>query len=128
MLLVLTWEFKMQLEPAQYGNYFILLNFALIFQIFLDLGIENFSRREIARHSHLAEQILFPYSAVKTILGLVYFVICSVLGYFMGWHGHEFWLLLILLFNQFLASFILYFRANLGGMHHVPCRQHCFGN
>ncbi len=26
-----------------YGNYFILLNFSLIFQILLDLGIENFT-------------------------------------------------------------------------------------
>jgi len=35
----------------------------------------------------------------------------------MGWRGHEFWLLLVMLVNQFLASFVLYFRANLGGMH-----------
>src|SRR4030042_3591213 len=38
----------------------------------------------------------------------------------MGWSIHEFRLLIILLFNQFLANLILYFRANLGGMHMFP--------
>jgi len=102
---------------SEYGNYFILLNFALIFQILLDLGIENFSRREIARHNQLLNKYFSNILPLKLLLGLLYFTICSVAGYFMGWRGHEFRLLMVLLLNQFLASFILYFRANLGGMH-----------
>jgi O-antigen/teichoic acid export membrane protein len=102
---------------SNYGNYFILLNFSLIFQILLDLGIENFSRREIARHDHLLNRYFSNILPLKLILGILYFIICSVVGHFMGWHSHEFKLLFVLLFNQFLASFILYFRANLGGMH-----------
>ena len=102
---------------STYGNYFILLNFSLIFQILLDLGIENFSRREIARHSHLLNKYFSNILPLKLILGVLYFLVCSVVGYFMGWRAYEFRLLLILLLNQFLASFILYFRANLGGMH-----------
>ena len=101
----------------KYGNYFILLNFSLIFQILLDLGIENFSRREIARHNHLLNQYFSNILPLKLILGVLYFLVCSVAGLFMGWQAPEFKLLLVLLFNQFLASFILYFRANLGGMH-----------
>ncbi|MBN1790565.1 MAG: oligosaccharide flippase family protein [Bacteroidales bacterium] len=102
---------------SSYGNYFILLNFSLIFQILLDLGIENFSRREIARHSHLLNRYFSNILPLKLILGVLYFIVCSMVGYFMGWHAHEFKLLFVLLFNQFLAGFILYFRANLGGMH-----------
>jgi O-antigen/teichoic acid export membrane protein len=102
---------------TEYGNYFILLNFTLIFQIVLDLGIESFSRREIARHNQLLNKYFSYILPLKLILGLVYFSVCSVFGYFMGWRGHEFVLLLVLMINQFLASFILYFRANLGGMH-----------
>jgi O-antigen/teichoic acid export membrane protein len=100
-----------------YGNYFILLNFSLIFQILLDLGIENFTRREIAQHGHLLNKYFSNILPLKIILGLVYYFICSVTGYFLGWHFSEFKLLMILLFNQFLASFILYCRANLGGLH-----------
>lgn len=102
---------------SNYGNYFILLNFSLIFQILMDLGIESFSRREIARHSHLLNKYFANILPLKLLLGLFYFLICSIVGYFMGWRGHEFSLLLVLLINQFLASFILYCRANLGGMH-----------
>lgn len=100
-----------------YGNYFILLNFSLIFQIILDLGIENFLRREIPRHTHTLNRYFSYILPLKLTLGLVYFLFCSVLGFIMGWRGHEFSLLLIMLLNQFLASFVLYFRANLGGMH-----------
>ncbi len=101
----------------QYGNYFILLNFTLIFQIILDLGIESFSRREIARHNQLLNKYFSYILPLKLLLGLAYFIICSVIGLVMGWRGHEFLLLLVMLLNQFLASFILYCRANLGGMH-----------
>ena len=101
-----------------YGNYFILLNFSLIFQILLDLGIENFTRREIAQHGHLLNKYFSNILPLKLILGVVYFVFCTLIGLFLGWSFNEFKLLLILLFNQFLASFILYCRANLGGLHH----------
>lgn len=102
---------------VHYGNYFILLNFSLIFQIFLDLGFENFSRSEIARHSHLLKRFFSRILPVKGVLGLLYFIICFIMGLFMGWGVHEFRLLIILMFNQFLANLILYFRANLGGLH-----------
>lgn len=103
---------------SNYGNYFILLNFSLIFQILLDLGIDNFSRREIARHSHILNKYFSKILPLKLILGGFYFVVCSAAGYFfMDWQAYEFRLLTVMLFNQFLASFILYLRANLGGMH-----------
>lgn len=102
---------------SEYGNYFILLNFSIIFQILLDLGIENFSRREIARHNQLLNKYFSNILPLKLLLGVLYFIVCSAAGYFMGWKAHEFGILMVLLFNQFLASFILYLRANLGGMH-----------
>jgi len=103
---------------SEYGKYFMLLNFSLILQIFLDLGLENFNRREIARHSNLLEKYISNIITLKLTLGIVYFAICSAIGFFILKFGiKEFRLLIVLLFNQFLASFILYFRANLGGLH-----------
>ncbi len=103
---------------SAYGNYFILLNFSLIFQILLDLGIENFTRSEIARHVHLLNKYFSNILPLKVILGFIYYLVCCIIGYFLNWNMTEFSILLILLFNQILASFILYCRANLGGMHH----------
>jgi O-antigen/teichoic acid export membrane protein len=101
----------------QYGNFYILLNFSLIFSIILDLGIENFNRREIARHQHVLNRYFSYLFPLKVILGVCYFILCSIIGYSLGWRAQEFHLLWILLFNQFLASFILYLRSNLGGLH-----------
>jgi O-antigen/teichoic acid export membrane protein len=100
-----------------YGSYFILLSFSLIFQILLDLGIESYTRREIARNSHLLSKYFSNIFPLKLILGGLYFAFCALIGYFLDWHAYEYKLLLLLLFNQFLANFILYLRANLGGLH-----------
>jgi O-antigen/teichoic acid export membrane protein len=101
----------------QYGNFYILLNFSLIFSILLDLGIENFNRREIARHQQVLNRYFSYLFPLKVILGIGYFIFCSIIGYMLGWRTQEFTLLWVLLFNQFLASFILYLRSNLGGLH-----------
>lgn len=100
-----------------YGNYFILLNFTIIFQIILDLGIENYNRREIARYPNLLGEHFSNILPLKLILGLAYFFICVAIGMLLGWVLEEFTLLALLLINQFLASFILYLRSNLGGLH-----------
>ncbi len=100
-----------------YGNFFILLNFSLIFSIILDLGIENFNRREIARHQHVLNRYFSYLFPLKVILGIIYVVVCTIIGYLLGWRIQEFSLLWVMLFNQFLASFILYLRSNLGGLH-----------
>lgn len=102
---------------ALYGNYFILFNFSLIFSILLDLGIENFNRREIAMHHHILNRYFSNLFPLKLILGILYFICCMVIGLSLGWRVQEFKLLAALLFNQFLASFILYLRSNLGGLH-----------
>lgn len=101
-----------------YGNYFILLNLSLIFQILLDLGIENFTRREIAQHNHLLSKYFSHILPLKLMLGGVYYAVCIPIGLSLGWGAQQMELLAVMLFNQFLASFILYCRANLGGLHH----------
>ncbi|MBN1158866.1 MAG: oligosaccharide flippase family protein [Bacteroidales bacterium] len=100
-----------------YGSYFILLNFTLIFQIILDLGIENYSRREIARSPGMLGRYFSGIMPLKLILGCIYFAVCYTIGSFLGWVKQEFMMLTLLLFNQFLAGFILYLRSNLGGLH-----------
>ncbi len=102
---------------GQYGLFFSLFSFTVVFQILLDLGIENFNRREIARHHDLVGKYLSNIIPLKFILGVAYFLISSTIGYLLGWRAEMFRMLALLLFNQFLANFILYFRSNLGGLH-----------
>ena len=102
---------------GQYGLFFSLFSFSVVFQILLDLGIENFNRREIARHHDLAGKYLSNIIPLKFLLGVAYFLISSGIGYLLGWKADMIRMLALLLFNQFLANFILYFRSTLGGLH-----------
>lgn len=100
-----------------YGNYFFLFNLVLIFQILLDMGIESFSRREIARYQNMAGKYVSGLIPIKFVLGGVYFLLCSIVGLAWGLTPHQWLILLVLMANQFMASFILYIRSNLGGLH-----------
>jgi O-antigen/teichoic acid export membrane protein len=100
-----------------YGTYFPLFNLVLIFQIFLDLGIENFTRKEIAHNPGLANRLFSSFLIVKLVLISVFILLFSIVGYFMPHDTNEWKLLIMLAINQSLASLILFLRANMGGMH-----------
>ncbi len=99
-----------------YGSYFPLLNLVLIFQIFLDLGIENYSRKEIAENPGLTNRLFSNFLVLKIVLSLLFIAIFSVVGFLLPQSRYEWKLLLILLLNQSMANFILYLRANMGGL------------
>jgi O-antigen/teichoic acid export membrane protein len=99
-----------------YGSYIWLFNLALIFQILLDLGIENFVRKEISQYPQRVSTYLSNIFLLKAFLGLLYFMLCFLVAIMMGINRTAIPLLAIILVNQFMASFILYLRANLGGL------------
>ena len=99
-----------------YGNYFSLFSFVLVLQIILDLGIESYSRKEVAAYPHMVNRYLSGLLPVKVFLGLVYFIICTVVALFFNLSAFEWKLFFLLIANQFMASAILFFRANLGGL------------
>ncbi|MFO7657628.1 MAG: polysaccharide biosynthesis C-terminal domain-containing protein [Bacteroidales bacterium] len=102
--------------PESYGIYFPLLSLSLMFQVILDMGIENFTRREIARHHHLLSKYLSNIFVLKLFLACIYFAICLLIVVAGDYSIYQIRLLMVLLFNQFLASIILYLRANIGGL------------
>ncbi|MBN1952952.1 MAG: oligosaccharide flippase family protein [Bacteroidales bacterium] len=100
-----------------YGRFFTLLNIAIIFQIFLDLGIENFIRKETARHPEKSITFFSNIIVLKLILLIPYIAVCFSVALFRDFLPDEFlYLFILILLNQFLASFILFIRANLGGL------------
>lgn len=99
-----------------YGSYIWLFNLALIFQILLDLGIENFIRKEISQYPNRLSSHLSNIFMLKGFLGMIYFILCFFVAIILGIKSSAIPLLVIILLNQFMASFILYLRANLGGL------------
>ncbi len=84
----------------------------------LDFGITNYNNRNIAQNHQLLSKSLSNIVGLKLILAILYAIITIVVGFFIGYEGRQFQLLLFLILNQFIASFILYLRSNLSGLHY----------
>ena len=105
-----------QVGEEVYGFYFSLFNFAFILNILLDIGINNFNNRAIARDHSLLKDHLSSIIPLKLFLSLIYAGIVLLAGKLVGYSPEQFKMLWILVLNQFLASFILYFRTNISGL------------
>ena len=101
---------------TEYGFYFSLLNFSLILNVILDIGITNYNNRNISQHSYLLTKYLSNIIVLKLILAFAYMIISLGLAIIIGYNYHQFQLLLLLIFNQFLISFALYLRSNISGL------------
>jgi len=101
---------------ADYGFYFSLFSFSFLLNILLDLGVTNFNNRDIARHPQLLSRYFSNIVSLKLILGVFYAVVSFGLALLIGYDSSQMYLLWLLIFNQFLASFLLYLRSNLSGL------------
>lgn len=104
------------LSAEDYGTYFALFNFSMLFNILLDFGITNFNNRNIAQNSHLLSKYFSGIVVFKFLLAILYFVITFAVGAAVGYDEMRFEMLLFLSINQFLISFIQYLRSNIAGL------------
>lgn len=109
------------LGPSGYGMFFSLFMFTQIFSILLDPGISQFNNREISRNQHILGRYFTNLAILKLLLGLVYFIFMLVLALALRYNSMQVKVLLVLLFNQFLLSFISFLRSNISGLQlYVP--------
>jgi O-antigen/teichoic acid export membrane protein len=102
---------------GDYGLYYAIFNFSFLFNIFLDFGITNYNNKNIAQNNHLLQKHLSIILVLRLILGLLYIIITLLIGIIIDYSWLQIRLLLVLGFNQFLISFILYLRSNISGLH-----------
>ncbi len=100
-----------------YGFYFSLFSFSLLLNMILDIGITNFNNRNIARNQHLLSKYLSNIVPFKFLLAIFYFAVSILVAWVLGYNPAQMKMLFLLIFNQFVSSFILYFRSNLSGLH-----------
>ncbi|MBU2018430.1 MAG: oligosaccharide flippase family protein [Bacteroidetes bacterium] len=101
----------------EYGTYYVLLNITVLFNILLDLGINNFTTKNIAQYPHLAPRY-FSKTWSFRMVAFIGYVLCTlpfVLLLDLGEKGY--YLLCFLLFNQLLIGLIAYARAHFAGLH-----------
>lgn len=105
-----------QVGEESYGFYFSLFNFAFILNMLLDVGINNYNNRAIARDPGVLKAHLAAIIPLKLFLSIIYALVVLVSGKILGYTQEQFQMLWVLVLNQFLASFILYFRSNISGL------------
>ncbi|NQV01602.1 MAG: oligosaccharide flippase family protein [Bacteroidia bacterium] len=101
---------------GEYGFYFVIFNFTLIFNILLDLGITNFNNRNIAQSNQLLNKHFSGILYLKILLVFLYFAIIFFVALLAGYNNMQLKILGVLGLNQFLLSLILYFRSNISGL------------
>jgi O-antigen/teichoic acid export membrane protein len=101
------------LGAAEYGFYFAVFNFSLLFSVLLDVGLSQFNSRAVSRVPERLPSYFGNLMLMKFILAAVYFSVTVFLAIVNGFDGQKMKLLLWLLVNQTLLTFILFFRSNL---------------
>ncbi len=100
---------------VDYGEYFVIFSFSFLLSVFLDFGLTNFNNRNIAQHTHLLSKHLSKMMSLKFAMGIFFTVVTMIVGLFI--FEYNFKLLLLLCFNNFFLSFILFLRSNLLALH-----------
>ena len=66
---------------SEYGIYFSIINLTFLFNIFLDLGINNFNVKNLAQHSFLLKKHFAKIIPLKILLGFFYFFLVGLVGF-----------------------------------------------
>ncbi|MEN9399684.1 MAG: hypothetical protein RL632_785 [Bacteroidota bacterium] len=106
-----------RLGSDTYGLYFSLLNLSYLFNMVMDLGINNYTTRNVAQYPHIVPSYLGKIIGLRLILFVIYTLITLTFGLAIGYRDGAIYILGILIFNQFLNTLILYVRSHLGGLH-----------
>lgn len=109
-------DLKVQNLVSNYGLYFALLNFSYIFQIFSDLGIQQYNNRNIAQHHYLFDKYFSHLLVLKGGLAMLFFILSFSVALLLGYQWNELYLLLFLLLNQIFITLTFFFRSNISGL------------
>ncbi|MFT7588540.1 MAG: O-antigen/teichoic acid export membrane protein [Limisphaerales bacterium] len=99
-----------------YGYYFALFNFAFLFNMILDFGINNFTQRLVARNPDRVKSWLPNLVLVKLMLSLVFLILVFAVATGLKFEQNQLQLLAWICLNRILISFHMFFRSNIGGL------------
>ena len=105
-----------QNSPGSYGTYFSLLSLAFIFNIILDMGVNNFNTRNIAQNNQLLQKHFSKIFSLKLILSISYISVLFIVGLIFNFSFQEMKWLIIIGFNQILVALILFIRSNMSAL------------
>jgi O-antigen/teichoic acid export membrane protein len=108
---------QLMVGAEEYGNYFSAMNLTFILSIFLDMGINSFTTRAVARSHSRAASFITNFIPIKIALSLVYFILTIGIAFLLDLKLYIFLLVLLTAANQIILSFLLHIRAYISGLH-----------
>jgi O-antigen/teichoic acid export membrane protein len=107
---------QVRVPLGDYGLYFALYNFSLLFYILLDWGLSQHNSRTVARDPSLLPASFPHFITAKFILAMVYLSLVLVLAIANGYSARALHWLVFLSLNQIFISFIFYCRSSVAAL------------
>lgn len=108
---------QLAVGTEQYGFYYSIFSFSFLLNILLDFGITNFNNRNISQNNHLLSKHLSSIIVLRILLAMIFALVTLVVGYISQYTPDMMKMLVAVVVNQILLSFVLYLRSNIAGMH-----------
>lgn len=96
-----------------YGNYFTMLNLSIIFQILLDIGLQNYNNKTVAQSPNTFYKLFPNIMITKLALSLLYLLLLLITAWSIGYNWQSVALLLYISIIPIINSFYLFFRSNI---------------
>jgi O-antigen/teichoic acid export membrane protein len=109
-------EVQNRVGTETYGMYFTLLNFTLLFNILLDVGITNYNTRYVAQYPLLVKRYFGNMLSLRVILFLIYSIFTLFIAAMFGVKVDYFWFVILLIMNQFFISMLQFLRSYFAGL------------
>lgn len=93
------------LKDEGYGQYSIVLGFAGLFSVFLELGMTQYVSREIARDRTQAEHWVWDLVVLRLMFAAVGVLVIPLVAFFSGYKSFLVWGILLHTFSFLLAAF-----------------------
>ncbi len=100
-----------EVGPVDYGYYFALLNFVYLFQIFNDLGVQNFSHTQFSRYPALINKYLPKVLGLKILTAGFFILVTLLFAWISGYPIISNAILHLIILNQILASLLILLRT-----------------
>ncbi len=109
-------EVQNRMGTEAYGLYFTFFNFACLFNILLDLGINNFTTKHVAQFPHVLKKYIGVTLVLRFVLSLIYIVLLLVIALVIGYKPAMLPIILLFGLQQICFTFITYCRSYLSGL------------
>ncbi|MBT3648792.1 MAG: oligosaccharide flippase family protein [Flavobacteriales bacterium] len=100
-----------------YGLYYAMFNFTFLFNVILDLGINNFQKIRMAQDAEAGTDNMKTLLPMKFGLSAVYMAVTVIVALIVGFEARYWFFIGWLMLNHILSMFLLMFRANISGLH-----------